>query len=185
MVLSTRIPRARWYLALPLVLAACGGGGGGGQGGAGGEGGTGGGSGGGQGGGGGAPTALVDDGLIRDDCAPDDGAAISADIGTASACGMPLDNAAAARFYAFPADLSTLAAGDEWSYLEGMPGDLSVSFFPDGGAGMSESVKSGHLQVVSVTATEVELAYSFETTAGVSYAGTAKVSVCDGPALCG
>jgi hypothetical protein len=194
MVFSKRWSRAGLCLALPLLLAACDGNGGGqgGSGGTAGEGGSGGTAGaggaggqGGSGGAGGTAMSVADDGLIQDDCAPDDGAAISANIGTASACGMPLDNAAQARFLAFPADVATLAAGDKWTYVEGMPGDLSVGWFPDGAAGMIESAKSGSLEVVSASAMEVVLKYSLVTMDGVPYAGTATVSVCDNTPLCG
>lgn len=172
--------RAGAALGLPLLIAACDGGGGGGQGGSGGAG-----AGGGQGGSGGAGgegMSLLGCGLIQADCAPDDGAAVSADVGTWSACGAALDGAPLARFLMFPADIDGLAPGAKWTTAGG---DLSIGWLPDGAAGMVTGASSGEISVVSAGSTIVEVEYTFETNDGVTYSGKATLTVCDSAPLCG
>lgn len=194
-----------WLLAgmsllLPLAMMACDGGGGG-QGGAGGatggggaggtgaqggSGGSGGSSGvGGAGGTGGAAMSLAADGTIQDDCAPNDGPAIALHVGTASACGMPGDDAPQARFLAYPGSVDMLAAGDKWTATAGSIGQMTVSWYPGGAMGAVEGTKTGELEVISATATMVEVKYSFETMNGEKYAGTAVLDACDSTPLCG
>ena len=129
--------------------------------------------------------SLAGDGLIQNDCAQNDGTAVSGNIGTASACGEALGSAPQVRFLAYPASVASLVAGDKWTYVEGTIGELSVGWLPEGPAGMVETAKSADLEVISASATEVELKYSFQTMDGTSYAGTATVSVCDSTPMCG
>lgn len=195
---------AWWCVVLAGMLAACDGGSSGGQGGTAGEGGAGatggsggstGGSGGATGGsggsggmtggsGGGMSMSLPGDGLIQNDCAPNDGAAISAIIGTDAACDMPLGNMPQARFLAYPASVSMLAAGDKWTF-DGAASELSIGWLPDGAAGMVENVKSGELTIVTPGATAVEVEYTFETMGGTVYTGAATLDVCDALPMCG
>lgn len=179
--------RASVGIVLPLLMMACEGGDGG-QGGAGGAAGGQGGAGGaagGQGGTGGGAMALAADGLAQDDCAPDDGPALAMNVGTANACGMPGDDAPQARFLAYPGAVDMLAPGDKWSYVVGDAGELSIGWFPSGASGSLETPKSGQIEVISATATTVEVKYSFETMAGDQYAGTAVLDICDSTPLCG
>lgn len=193
----------RWFhvaagVALSIALAACGGSGGsssegGGSGttstgGLGGSGGSVGGTGGVAtgGGDGGATVSLADQGIAQNDCAPNDGAAIAVRIGTPSVCDDTPNAAMQVWFLAYPGQTGTLAVGDQWDYTDGSVGNLSASFWPAGTSGAQTTAKSGHLEVKNlVSADQVQFDYSFVTTDGMSYAGTATVLICASQPLCG
>lgn len=190
-------------VALSIALAACGDSGGSGGSSGGGTGGTGtggagtggmatGGTGtggaatGGTGGSGGAPIALAEQGIVLNDCAPNDGPAIAARIGTPSVCGDTPNATPQVWFLAYPAQTGTLAIGDQWDFGGGSVGNLSATFWPDGSVGGQTSPTAGHLQVKDIAnADQVVFEYSFTTADGAHYAGTATIAICASQPLCG
>lgn len=191
----------RWFhvaagVALSMVVAGCGGSTGSGEGGSGGTGGgtstggtgtggtgTGGTATGGSGGTGGAPMSLAETGVAQDDCAPNDGPAISAYIGNPSVCNDTPNGSQQVRFLAYPAQMAMLKNGDAWDFASG---NLSAAFYPDGTSGAQVAPKSGHLEVVNVVSVDqVEFSYKFTTVDDVDYAGTVTLSVCPSQGLCG
>ncbi|MDI1479738.1 hypothetical protein [Polyangium sp. y55x31] len=152
------------------------------QGGGGGNGGNG---GGGQGGGGPAMSLLAD-GVVSNDCAPNDGPWLVFTLGTASTCGETAGSEPQIHFAIYPGNTSMLAAGQSWTFDAAMPtNEVQAWWYANGVGGNSDVPKSASVEVLSVASDTAQVKYSFVTPNGASYAGQADVSICTTIPMCG
>jgi hypothetical protein len=130
--------------------------------------------------------ALGSTGTVGDDCAPDDGQALTVVIGMAQTCTEAPGAEPQVHFYAYPGSTSSLAAGQSWAFDEqSVTEGLSAQWFPDGAGGNYEAALTGSLAIVSVSGSEAEVDYEFTTAGGETYAGSATVLSCPSTPTCG
>jgi hypothetical protein len=129
--------------------------------------------------------SLADQGIAQNDCAPNDGPAMSVRIGQKSQCAEMNDPSPQAWFLAYPAQTQGLMNADTWTQGPGMNMQVSVYWLPDGAGGQGESTKNAILKVVSADDTQIVFEYLFETMAGETYSGNATVVICASMPMCG
>ncbi|MDI3290214.1 hypothetical protein [Polyangium sp. 15x6] len=151
-----------------------GGGGNGGHGGSGGQ------------GGGGPAMSLLADGLVSNDCAPNDGPWLVFTLGTASTCGEAAGPEPQIHFAIYPGNTSMLAAGQSWTFDAAMPtNEVQAWWYANGVGGNSDVPKSASVEVLSVGSDTAQVKYSFVTPNGASHAGQMDVSICTSIPMCG
>ncbi|MDC0748237.1 hypothetical protein [Polyangium mundeleinium] len=137
-------------------------------------------------GGGGPGMSLPAQGIVSNDCAPNDGPWLVFTLGTASTCGQAGGPEPQLHFAIYPGNTSMLAAGQSWTFNAAMPtNEVQAWWYANGIGGNSEAPKDASVEVVSVGADEAQVKYTFLTTNGTMYAGHMDVSICTTVPMCG
>lgn len=133
-----------------------------------------------------AAMAISREGIVQNDCAPNDGPALSFVVGARLACDGVSMNQPQARFYAYPGGLMNLSAGQSFRMpTVGGSGALSITWSPSGDGASSEAAAAGSVEVISVAPGEARVRYAFTTQAGASYSGEARLVICQRVTRCG
>jgi hypothetical protein len=135
-------------------------------------------------------TPLLAEGTAGDRCAPNDGPALTFNIGTASTCTVPPGSEPQIHLLVYPGSTSTLAAGQSWSFDEGTVGEeVNAWWYPAGLSVMPKYPKSGFVEVLSVSLVKVEVRYSFvvlnEDKEPEKYGGEVSLWLCPSMQMCG